>query len=114
MTNRLLSLIVTGVCVVGIALIVHFTKHVPELEQIEKKYQDSVAMILKNIDSVNTVIDSIVADRKADSIKNVVILKANAVEIKKLKKHINAVDFKNFNDPQLDSVLDVLYPRAQH
>ncbi len=101
MSNRLLSLLM-GFC---LGLVVMYFAHKNKTRPTENQVK-----VQSVIDSI-TIENKVIAERRyQDSLRTAARLSANSKSIQKLENEIEKISFRHYSDPQLDSLVNVLYP----
>jgi hypothetical protein len=108
MKNRLLSLLLAMVIGAILMWIVMQRNHVPSVTDLmEGKYK---LIKQRELDSLTALVNAIEVDRHIDSLKVSNRLNANTVALHHYKDEIENIDFKEYTDPELDSLISRLYP----
>lgn len=105
MSNRILSLLIAF----GMGLIVMFFAHRQQIIP-DENYNRLKIRKQAEIDSLSLSIKQIEELRYQDSLRTVAKLLLNTKTTNRLKNDIKKISFKEYTDPQLDSIILFMYP----
>jgi len=106
MNGRLITFFIGVAMALGVCYLASYEGHLVS----GKTYRDSVAAYQEKMRDISGLVERIQEQRHVDSLEFEAKLKANKKENQRLENNAQKVNFKNYTDPQLDSLLQWLYP----
>lgn len=106
MSNKLISFLL-AVALGALVMYLLMNRNIvpPVQDVIEGRYR---IMKQSQYDSLTGLIQSIQVRRHADSLRTAAILQDNTKEITASKEYVKVITFKDYTDPELDSLVDLL------
>jgi archaellum component FlaF (FlaF/FlaG flagellin family) len=107
MSKRIISLIIGILIGIGIMYFGHSRSVTDVNEVLAGKYK---LVKQREWDSVSMLISRLEDQRKVDSLSLSVRLESNKKQVVNLTHEIQKISFKEYSDPELDSLIHWLYP----